>query len=294
MKAAAISGTVKNFGPISRGLGYHGVETNLFDTVQEALDWDCDFFVQTNIFNQFKESSNLFTQIKNTGKPVLVIESPVFRFINDYNYKWYRLSWNNYLFPDAKYPIENNDDRWNWIKREYNLQINNWHTVGDNIVIALQKFSDSSLTPLYNDCLDKPFVQYSKWLDDVIEQIRDIGFKQIILRPHPLNNATQIKKLVEKYSKCTVSNDNSLIKNYKCVLTFNSLYAIDCLYNGIPVISLSDSILQNQFAKFQLKDITNPPKPENREEIFSKLSYCQWREDEVRGGLPFKKLLEII
>ena len=54
MKAAAISGTVKNFGPISRGLGYHGVETNLFDTVQEALDWDCDFFVQTNIFNQFK------------------------------------------------------------------------------------------------------------------------------------------------------------------------------------------------------------------------------------------------
>ena len=134
----------------------------------------------------------------------------------------------------------------------------------------------------------------TEWLDSVIEQVKDIGYKQIILRPHPLNNPTQIRKLTEKYYKCTVNRDHNLVKNYKCVLTYNSLYAIDCLYNGIPVISLSDSSLQNQFAKYTLKDITNPPKPENREEIFSKLSYCQWREDEVRYGLPFKKLLDLL
>ena len=294
MKAAAVFGTVKNFNPISKGLRYHGVETQLFHTVDEALDWGCDFFIQTNIFNQFKDSSELFTQIKNTNKPTLVIESPVFRFLNDDTCKWYRLSWNSYLFPEAVYPIEDSEERWQWFKRDYNLEIKNWNTTGDNIVVALQKFSDSSLTPLYNNSLEKPFVQYVKWLDYVVDQIKSIGFKQIILRPHPLNNATQIKKLTDRFPKCTVSNDSNLVKNYKCVLTYNSLYAIECLYNGIPVISLSDSSLQNQFAKFQLKDIATPPKPDNREEIFSKLSYCQWREDEVRYGLPFKKLLEIM
>ena len=49
-----------------------------------------------------------------------------------------------------------------------------------------------------------------------------------------------------------VNRDHNLVKNYKCVLTYNSLYAIDCLYNGIPVISLSDSSLQNQFAKYKI------------------------------------------
>jgi hypothetical protein len=294
MKAAAVNGSVKNFSPISKGLAVHGVETELFNSVEDAIDWGCDFFIQTNIFNQYKSDQDLYKQILATKKPILVIESPVFRFLPENTFKWYRLSWNSYLFPEAIYPFEENSNRWEWMKNEYNLSIKNWHTIGDSIAIALQKFSDSSLTPLFQNSTEKPFIKYTEWLDSVIEQVKDIGYKQIILRPHPLNNPTQIRKLTEKYYKCTVNRDHNLVKNYKCVLTYNSLYAIDCLYNGIPVISLSDTSLQNQFAKFTLKDITNPPKPENREEIFSKLSYCQWREDEVRYGLPFKKLLDLL
>jgi len=293
MKAAAVSGTVKNFGPVSRGLSCHGIETNLFYTVEEALDWGCDFFVQTNIYNQFKSDKELYKKIKTTGKPILVIESPVFRFIDDEIYKWYRLSWNDYLFPEAIYPIDDSNERWEWIKQEYNLKINEWQHSGTSIAIALQKFSDSSLNSLYSEEIEKPFPRYIEWLDSVIDSIKDLGFRKIILRPHPLNNPTQNRKLSEKYIKHTISRDNNFVKDYKCVVTFNSLYAIDCLYNGISVISLSDSSLQNQFAKYQLQDIINPPTPSNREDIFSKLSYCQWREDEVRQGVPFEKLLKI-
>jgi len=292
MKAAAVSGTVKNFGPISTGLYYNNIESNLFYTVEEALEWGCDFFIQTNIYNQFKPDGDLYKAIQKTGKPILVVESPVLRFINDEIYKWYRLSWNSYLFPEAVYPIKNNNDRWEWIKQEYNLQIKDWQTTGSSITIALQKFSDSSLNSLYDEHTKKPFPKYVEWLDSVIEQVNHIGFKKIILRPHPLNNHTQNRKLSDKYIKQTISRDENLVADYKCVLTYNSLYAIDCLYNGIPVISLSDTSLQNQFARYNINDIANPPRPDNREEIFSKLSYCQWREDEVRSGVPFAELLE--
>lgn len=294
MKAAAVSGTIKNFSPISKGLYYNDVETDIFYTIEEALDWGCDFFVQTNILSQFKPDKELYQAIKNTGKPILVVESPVLRFLNDDIYKWYRLSWNSYLFPEAVYPLEDNDDRWCWIKDEYNLKIKDWQTSGTSITIALQKFSDSSLNSLYNSNTEKPFPKYVEWLDSVINQVKDKGFRKIILRPHPLNNSTQNRKLAEKYVKHTISRDENLTQDYKCVLTFNSLYAIDCLYNGIPVISLSDTSLQNQFARYTLNDIINPPTPNNREEIFAKLSYCQWREDEVRAGKPFNKLLEYL
>lgn len=292
MKAAAIVGAVKNFNPISKGLETVGVTSKLFSNIDEALDWGCDFFIQTNIFNYFKESNQIYKLIEQSGKPTLVVESPVFRFINDDNHKWYRLSWNSYLFPTAKYPIQDDNDRWEKIKKEYNLRIADWQTTGTSIVIALQKFSDSSLNSLYDETIKKPFPKYVQWLDSVINQVKLTGHNKIILRPHPLNNLSQNKKLSEKYAGYTISRSNDLIHDYKCVLTFNSLYAIDCLYNGIPVISLSDSSLQNQFAKYQLIDIANPPMPSNREEIFSKLSYCQWREDEVKSGSPFTTLLE--
>lgn len=294
MKAAAVDGAVKNFSPVSRGLSNAGIETGIFYSVEEALDWGCDFFIQTNIYNQWKEHKDIYQKIKNTNKPILVIESPVFRFLNDDIFKWYRLSWNSYLFPEAVYPWQDSSERWNWISQEYSLNLKPWQTNGEFITIALQKFSDSSLNSLYNETDEKPFPIYIHWLNTVVDALKVIGYKKIVLRPHPLNNETQIKKIINAFPKCTVSRDNSLWFNSKRVLTYNSLFALDSLYNGIPSLSLSETSLQSQFLKLDITKINDDRIFFDRQQMFEKLSYCQWREDEVRNGNPFEKLLELI
>ena len=294
MKAAAIKGTIKNFNPVSEGLQSVGVESKLFNHVNEALDWGCDFFIQTNIHSQWKEQNDLYQTIKNTQLPILVIESPVFRFFNDQHYKWYRLSWNSFLFPEAIYPWQETSNRWQQIKEEYNLSIKPWKNNNKSITVALQKFNDSSLNSLYSKNDHKPFPVYIKWLTSVVEQLIDQGVDQITLRPHPTNNETQIEKIIKAFPTCTVSKNNDLWLSSKCVVTFNSLFAIDSLYNGIPTISLSNTSLHSQFGTFSLTDIDNSDLMIDREYMFEKLSYCQWREDEVRSGVPFKKLLSLI
>jgi hypothetical protein len=294
MKAAAIHGAVKNFAPISYGLRNTGVDAQIFFSVEQALDWGCDFFIQTNIYNQWKNHKETYLEIKNTGKPILVIESPVFRFIDDQVYKWYRLSWNSYLFPEAVYPWEDNSDRWQWISDEYNLKLLPWKTDGHLITIALQKFSDSSLNSLYAETDNKPFPVYQKWLSNVVNSLKEIGHKQIVLRPHPLNNETQVKKIINAFSKCTVTRDNEHWFKSKRVLTFNSLFALDSLYNGIPTLSLSNTSLQSQFLNLDIGGINDDGVLFDRQTMFSKLSYCQWREDEIRQGVPFKKLLSLM
>jgi len=295
MKAAGIIGSIKNFSPLSKGLYNHNVETMLFDTVEHALEWDCDFIIQTNIYNQFKKDKELYQKIKKANKPILVVESPVFRFINDEYYKWYRISWNSFLFPEAVYPWNDTDSsRWDWMKNEYNLEIKPWNTTGEFITIALQKFNDSSLNSLYSDNDEKPFPTYLRWLTSIVKSLNNLGYKKIVLRPHPENNQTQIQKIINAFPKCTVTRDDSYWLNSKRVITYNSLFAIDSIYNGIPVISLSDTSLHNQFGSFNLLDINDDKLLIDRESMFNKLSYCQWREDEVRYGIPFTKLLELM
>lgn len=294
MKAAAIEGSIKNFGPVSKGLATHGIETQLFSSLDEALEWDCDFIVQTNIYNQFKKDKELYQKIKESNKPVLVVESPVLRFLNDQYYKWYRISWNSFLFPEAVYPWSDDDQRWNWIKTEYSLEFKPWKTDGEFVTVALQKFNDSSLNSMYKETDEKPFPVYLHWLAGVIKSLNSLGYKKIVLRPHPGNNETQIQKIINAFPKCTVTRDNNFWFNSKRVVTYNSLFAIDSTYNGIPVISLSDTSLHYQFGAFNLLDINDEKIYIDRESMFKKLSYCQWREDEVRQGIPFNQLLELM
>lgn len=292
MKAAGIRGTVKNFTPVSVGFNKHNVETKLFDTVGEALEWGADFFIQTNIWSPFNQEKNKYLMLSLSGKPRLVVESPPLRFIQD-NKKWYRLSWNSFLFPDAIYPWHNSKSaRWESLSKLYNLKIKDWNRLGIYITIGLQKFSDSSLNSLYPADADKPFPYYLKWLKETINEIQKLTDRPIVIRPHPLNNETQIERIKKEFPEHLVSRDNKYWEKSHCVVTYNSLFALDCLYNGIPVISLHDSSLHRFFSKDHIESLNTRPVNLNRELIFEKLSYCQWREDELREGIPIPKLLE--
>ncbi len=291
MRAAAVRGIVKNFNIISAGLNYHNIECKLFDSVEESLEYNPDFYIQTNIWSQYSDFKDLYYKIKETQKPTLIVESPPFRFFND-SQKWYRLSWNSFLFPEAIYPWHNpTPDRWQTICDNFNLSIKDWKQ-GDYIVIALQKFSDSSLRDLHTIDSDKPMLNYVDWLDECVKQIQQKTNKEIILRPHPKNNDAQIEKLTKLFPKIHVSKENSYWHNAYCVITFNSLFSLDSLYNGIPVISLSNSSLHKQFTTQTLENLNDSLYAINRKLMFEKLSYCQWSREEILFGIPFKRLLE--
>lgn len=292
MKAVGLIGTVKNFGPISSGLKTIGVDTKLVNSIEEAKEWSADFFVQTNIWSPFNKNKNLYKDILDSNIPRLVVESPPFRFFND-DRKWYRLSWNSFLMPDAIYPWKDvSDNRWSNISKNYNLKLKDWQLNGEYIVIAVQKFSDSSLNSLYKNDIDKPFPYYINWLKTLIEQVKKIIDLPIVIRPHPTNNESQIERIKLEFKDCVVSRNNDYWHNAYCVLTYNSLFALDSLYNGIPVISLHQSSLHKFFSNYDLENLTNRPTNVDRDFIFQKISYCQWNDQEVKEGSPFGKILE--
>jgi hypothetical protein len=292
MKAVGLIGTVKNFGPISAGLNKLGIETTLVNSVEEAKEFSADFFVQTNIWSPFNKNKNLYKEILDSNVPRLVVESPPFRFFKD-DKKSYRLSWNSFLLPDAVYPWQNDSsDRWSALSKKHNLKIKDWQIDGKYILIAIQKFSDSSLNSLYTENIDKPLPYYVNWLKSVIAKVKQLSDFQIVLRPHPTNNDSQIDKIKLEFKDCIVSRDDRYWKNAYCVLTYNSLFALDSLYNGIPVISLHNSSLHRFFSDHTLENLNNRPIDIDRNYIFQKLSYCQWNEDEVKQGVPFNRMLE--
>ncbi len=291
MRAAAVRGIVKNFNIISAGLKYHNVECKLFDSVEESLEYSPNFYIQTNIWSQYSDFKDLYSKVKDTQKPTLVVESPPFRFFND-SQKWYRLSWNSFLFPEAVYPWHDPvPDRWQGLCDDFNLSIKDWKQ-GNYIVIALQKFSDSSLRDLHSGTSDKPMPSYVEWLKTVIDQIKTFTNKEIIIRPHPKNSETHIDRLSKIFPKIKISKENIYWHDAYCVVTFNSLFSLDSLYNGIPVISLGDSSLHRQFTSQTLDDLNSPLTTIDRRKMFEKISYCQWSREEILFGKPFTRLLE--
>lgn len=135
------------------------------------------------------------------------------------------------------------------------------------------------------------------WLQDTVEHVRSQSHRPIIVRQHP-RHKSNIKLLLTKYpnvkedipnfvSGDIVDFDKRLATAY-CVINYNSNPAIEAIMSGVPVLVHESSLCY---------EVGNPLDADlsllrhyDRQHWLNKLSYCEWFVDEIKLGIPWKRL----
>lgn len=142
---------------------------------------------------------------------------------------------------------------------------------------------------LYIQIFDNQF----DWLIKTVSNIKKYTNRKIIIREKlvsdQLYEAARIKKTIinEEYSTKSLDED---IHNAWCVVTYNSMVAIDALIEGVPVFTDSKMSVAYQMAETNIENIEKPFYPNNRQEFLNHLAYSQFTIEEMQNGEAFKIL----
>jgi hypothetical protein len=132
------------------------------------------------------------------------------------------------------------------------------------------------------------------WVEETVAKIRQYSNRKIIVRPHPRSPISlkipgveiEIpKKILGSY------DDYDIDYNYHCVVNYNSGPAIQAAIAGVPVICDTTSLAGEISEK--MENIENPVLP-NRQEWFLKLCHTEWTVEEIRAGIPLRRLEKLI
>ena len=283
--------------------------------IKKNINYDADCFYQTNMmkpkFNS-KENNveNLYGKkyeyILSTGKPFIVSESAVFREFHGYK----RFGWWSYGWVDAN--CNNNDvgnERWLKFENTTGIHIKNWHSPGKNIIIMGQKEGDSALVDIY-----KEFDSFSSWINFTIKKIRKHTDRPIIFRPHPMNLARGIRNwekiihpflehnkiknvhLSEFLSDGVSQGGEGLEKDLQrayCVVTYNSLSAVEAVVRGIPVFATNNMSMVWPIAQKNFSQIEELNYNIDLQDWKNKIAYTMWNREEVKNGHTWAHLKSV-
>jgi len=296
-----IEGALKTqFPSFKKGVARHGDKFEL--VAHPDLASHADAFIQTNLIKPKvlnNDSRRLaYTFIRDSKKPYLVHESPSFRRYLG----WARLGWYSYKWTEGVFGNENSpSDRWNKFEKATGITFKDWHSPGNSIIIMAQKEGDSSLLTLY-----EKYNSYYDWVEDLIVDIRKYTDRPIIIRPHPRNNLKGIKlasRLQKKLKDPTITisnNTDSLgdylsspnkadglyndLKKAYCVITYNSLSAIESICEGIPTFAMEDGSMIWPVAHKDLSQIENLSYDIDLTQWKYDIAYTQWTGEEHKSG----------
>jgi|TARA_R110000851_G_scaffold18069_3_gene57059 hypothetical protein len=277
------------------------------------VDWEdiesresADIYIQANIAeNKHKKLRHKYEYIRTSAKPWIVVESAVFRrnMYQPPNPKAYhRFSWFSYFRDEGLYNnINRPSDRWDQIQRDQNIQIKDWRSDGEYILVLLQRPGDSSLKNLL-----ARYGTYEVFLASVIEEIRKHTNRPIRIRMHPLRQDKQLT-IIENLNLSGIElspntqgaelleGGDGLYEDFKnawAVVGFNSNALTESVCEGVPTFSLCPSSMAWECSNTDLKNIDNPQFFDRQQWLYN-LGYCQWREDEIAQSAPLHHLMEI-
>ena len=310
MNIAGIHGSIKSAGIFKRMFLSAGHSFNIYNVNDYKNLEKADVLIQTNILKYHETNPVIldsYKKINSLNKPTYVIESPIFRVLNEtakYD-RWHRLTLGSYYFNEGVYPTNMPSDRYDNISKKYDIILKDWSHPQSNILLLLQKITDSSLNNLYSKYkMFSPIQAYCQWIGDTITEIKKYTDRKIVVRPHPNTTTTQlvsIANIIKKFSNCKLSQNivyNSAvtlapsidldadIKNSFAVITFNSLSAVYSVINGIPTYVLDPSSVAWEVSRHSLSSLEDPWQDIPREQWLYNMSYCQWQGNEIITGLP--------
>jgi hypothetical protein len=149
--------------------------------------------------------------------------------------------------------VERPADRWESLKTEYGLEIKPWGK-GEQVLVTL------------SDPKTYSFFGVDGWPEKIVKEL-----KKYTDRPIKVRERGDQSSLVE------------ILKTTSCLVTYASNSVREALLEGVPVITLGPSIAR-PMGHTDVSLIESPMYPENREEFFRHMAYCQFTEAEFRSG----------
>jgi hypothetical protein len=224
------------------------------------------------------------------NKCTIIVDSNLF----NYKDKNHPIHYSRYsidgVFPTTGNYFRDNPDpnRWQQISRDLNIQLKDWRTNGNHILICTQRNGGWSMKGL----------NVSQWLEKTVDEIKKYSNRPIVVRGHPGDKAAATY-LKSKPGRYTVSANEHILQDFAnawSVVTYNSTPAVAASIEGIPAF-ITDPVPQTSqaysVANYTLSTIENP-ELKDRQLWIEKLAMCHWNFSELSNGSAwnhFKKFI---
>lgn len=286
-------------------VNFFGIEFNMPNwhmvNIDDPIKELADVYFQVNIQKNKTKNNTAFNYISKQNKPVLVCESNLFRK-NSYPITdercYYRLGWGHFLRSGNFNNTHSPPDRWNKIQQLQNLEVKQWRTWGEHIVIVLQKPGDSTLNSLYS-----VYGKYENWIEETIDKIRKHTNRKILIRPHLHTTKLNYKQFESKEKNVEISKvfkdrtklegGQSLEQDYKdafAVVGYNSNSLVESTLEGIPTFPLSDESIVWDISNQNIQNIESPDTNIDRTQWCYDAGYMIWTKEEIANGTAWNHL----
>jgi hypothetical protein len=219
-------------------------------------------------------------RLKN--KRTLLVDSNLFLYLNKSNqpHHYLRYSFDGVFRKTGFYFDKDIDpDRWQTLKRDLNIDIKDYRTQGNHILICLQRNGGWSMKGM----------DVMQFCNSVITQVKKHTDRPIVVRGHPGDGKTnQYLKL--DIPGVTVSNKDIPIqedlKNAWATVLFNSSPGVASLIEGVPVFQMDpdkEYSMYSEVANSNLKRLEDP-KLFARQEWLERIAMCHWSFDQTASG----------
>ena len=301
------------------GAEKHGAQIFLLDNNYSPEDYpDCDLVLSMGIPNLrfkrrdsidgnwsiYKRQEQIFKTQAERRSNVLVVENGFLKRRTPIEYRTYdESSQNNTVYHSLILNGLNNRglfsrgdqprDRW----KKLNIDLEDWKTKGENIILCGQRNGDSSTQHISKSL----GMEYNKIEIAIYNLIRNAikestSYRDVFFRPHPLSPINQ-----DSYKDVVLS------KNYKKPLEFdlencallcamNSNASVEATIKGIPTLVMDEGAMSWDISHTE-PDILhdkNTFKKQSRKKWANNLAYSQWNSSEMKSGEAFEYIRYLI
>lgn len=166
----------------------------------------------------------------------------------------------------------------------FGLQCRPWREGGEFVLVCGNKGSMYAKRSVWLNHDDS-------WVDSTITELRTHTKLPIYYKPHPITREGKAPLLPSVKVDKVLPYDmplESCLPGAHCMVVYASSSATTALLNGIPVVYTGPTIMTKDLCSRGLASVAKPYLPDNREEVFARLSGSVWRLSEVASGDMFK------
>ena len=222
------------------------------------------------------------------NKKVITADSNLFLYANTDNpHHYLRYSFNG-VFPQTGIYCDDEVDptRWQTISKDIGVNLKDWKTKGDHILLCMQRNGGWSMQGL----------DTQEWAVNTIKELRKYTDRKIILRTHPgdgkakfyLNKNNRDYKLHDIEHDVEISMNTRTfmqdIQNAHAVVVHNSSPAIGAAIEGVPVFLTDPNSSQaKEVSHTDLSQIESPQEFD-RQQWVERISMFHWNFEDLKSG----------
>jgi len=214
----------------------------------------------------------------------MCIDASCFKYLDNHS-KYLRYSIGGPFYDQANYANANsNDERWKMISNDLSINLQPAKINKDgHIVICMQRdggFAMKNLNPM-------------QWLNEKIQQLRNLTRKQILIRPHPGAYLPQQFESYQRLKKVSVVNPNKTnltdnLAGAHSAVFFNSSASVAAVCAGIPIFVDDQSCVSWHVANHDLS-VIDCPRVFDRTQWIYDLAACHWTDHDAESGKIYQK-----